>query len=152
MYQMLGSIVQEQQAAQKKGPDHTGIPKQMKLEFEERSGLSLDDVRVQYHSEKPAQMQALAYTQGSRIYIAPGQERHLRHELVHVIQQKQGRVQANTRVSGMAVNDEERLEKEADLGQIPVQRKAEASAGIVQRVIEDDGHLGDRKAEDRGLI
>lgn len=83
----------------------------MKLDFEERSGASLDGVRVQYNSEKPARLQALAYTQGSRIYIAPGQERHLRHELVHVIQQKQGRVRATARVNGMAVNDEERLER-----------------------------------------
>lgn len=140
MYQILGSAVQGQQPAQKEGPDLTGIPKQMKLEFEERSGSSLDDVRVQYNSEKPAQLQALAYTQGSRIYIAPGQERHLKHELVHVIQQKQGRVRATARVNGMAVNDEERLEREADLGQIPVQMKAEA-AGVVQRKIDDAGHL-----------
>lgn len=116
MYQMLKSSGPKMQPTQKEGPDLTGIPKQMKLEFEERSGTSLDDVRVQYNSEKPAQLQALAYTQGSRIYIAPGQERHLRHELVHVIQQKQGRVQATACVNGMAVNDEERLEREADLG------------------------------------
>lgn len=144
MYQMLGSTVQEQQPAQKEGPDLTGIPKQMKLDFEERSGASLDDVRVQYNSEKPSRLQALAYTQGSRIYIAPGQERHLRHELVHVIQQKQGRVQATARVNGMAVNDEERLEREADLGQIPVQRKAGEAAGIVQRNMDKRGHLGVR--------
>lgn len=144
MYQMLQSSVPKTRPAQKEGPDLTGLPKQMKLEFEERSGASLDDVRVQYNSEKPAQLQALAYTQGSRIYIGPGQERHLRHELVHVIQQKQGRVQATARVNGMAVNDEERLEREADLGQIPVQMKAEEAAGIVQRRIEDDGHFAER--------
>ena len=39
-------------------------------------------------------MQARAYTQGSEIYMAPGQERHLAHEAWHVVQQKQGRVQA----------------------------------------------------------
>lgn len=120
MYQMPRSSVPKMQPAQKEGQDLTGIPKQMKLEFEERSGASLDDVRVQYNSGRPAQLQALAYTQGSRIYIAPGQEQHLRHELVHVIQQKQGRVQATAYVNGMAVNDEEQLEREADLGQIPV--------------------------------
>lgn len=152
MYQMLRSTVQEQQPAQKEGPDLTGIPKQMKLDFEERSGASLNDVRVQYNSEKPARLQALAYTQGSRIYIAPGQERHLRHELAHVIQQKQGRVRATARVNGMAVNDEERLEREADLGQIPVQRKAGAEDGTVQRKIEDDGHLSSKRNEDRKLM
>lgn len=150
MYQMLKSSVPTTQLAPKEGPDLTGIPKQMKLEFEERSGASLDDVRVQYNSEKPAQLQALAYTQGSRIYIAPGQERHLRHELVHVIQQKQGRVQATTRVNGMAVNDEERLEREADLGQIPVQMKAGA-AEVVQRTIKDNGEFDSRSERESDM-
>jgi hypothetical protein len=47
----------------------------------------LDGVRVEYNSDKPAQLGAKAYTQGSRVYIAPGQEKHLGHELGHVIQQ-----------------------------------------------------------------
>lgn len=69
-------------------PNLTGIPTQMKLDFERRSGLSFDDVRVHYNSDKPAQLQALAYTQGTQVYVGPGQERHLPHELGHVIQQK----------------------------------------------------------------
>jgi hypothetical protein len=33
----------------------------MKTRFENLSGLSFDDVRVHYNSNKPAQLQALAY-------------------------------------------------------------------------------------------
>ncbi len=32
----------------------------------------------------------LAYMQGNHIYVAPSQEKHLRHELGHVVQQRQG--------------------------------------------------------------
>jgi len=31
-----------------------------------------------------------AYADGSDIHLAPGKERHLGHELAHVVQQKQG--------------------------------------------------------------
>lgn len=95
-------------------PNRTGIPAHIKNIAEQRSGLSFDDVRVHYNSSKPAQLQALAYTQGNEVYIGPGQEKHLMHELGHVVQQKQGRVRANKTIRGMPLNDEARLEKEAD--------------------------------------
>lgn len=99
---------------EKKTANHTGIPNTMKKHFEKNSGYCLNDVRVHYHSDKPAQLQALAYTQGNRIYIAPGQEKHLAHELGHVIQQKKGIVRPTATINGMAVNQEKSLEKDAD--------------------------------------
>lgn len=95
-------------------PNLTGIPTQMKLDFEQRSGLSFDDVRVHYNSDKPAQLQALAYTQGTQVYVGPRQERHLPHELGHVVQQKQGRVKTNGLIKNIPVNVEASLEHEAD--------------------------------------
>ena len=92
---------QAPQKAQTNKPNLTGIPTQMKLDFEQRSGLSFDDVRVHYNSDKPAQLQALAYTQGTQVYVGPGQERHLKHELGHVVQQKQGRVKADGLINNM---------------------------------------------------
>lgn len=93
----------------------TGIPTQMKRDLEVRSGLSLDDVRVHYHSDKPAKLGALAYTQGTQVHIAPGQEGYLRHELGHVVQQKLGLVRPNARYpGGPALNTEEALEQQAD--------------------------------------
>lgn len=95
-------------------PNQTGIPTQMKQQYEQLSHFSFDDVRVHYNSDKPAQIQALAYTQGSHVYIGPGQEQHLGHELGHVVQQKQGLVRPTTVVAGLPLNDNRQLESQAD--------------------------------------
>jgi hypothetical protein len=58
----------------------TGLPDRLKSGIESLSGLSLDNVRVHYRSPRPARIDALAYTQGAEIHLAPGQERHLPHE------------------------------------------------------------------------
>jgi hypothetical protein len=72
-------------------------------------------VRVYYGSSKPAQLQALAYTQGTDIHVGSGQEQHLAHEAWHVVQQKQGRVPPTLQAKGIPINDDEGLEKEADM-------------------------------------
>lgn len=94
--------------------NQTGIPAQMKKEHEEKSGLSFDDVRVHYNSDKPAKLNALAYTQGNQVHLGKGQEKHLRHELGHVVQQKLGLVRPTRSVNGVSVNDDESLEHSAD--------------------------------------
>lgn len=94
--------------------NRTGIPDGMKARFEQGSGFSFDDVRVQYHSDKPAQLQAFAYTQGNRVYLGPGQEKHLEHELGHVVQQKQGRVGITSFLNGVGLNEDPAMEREAD--------------------------------------
>jgi hypothetical protein len=96
-------------------PNKTGMPDNLKSGVEQLSGLDMGDVRVHYNSPKPASVQAYAYTQGTDIHVAPGQEQHLGHEAWHVAQQKQGRVQPNTEVAGMPVNDNAGLEHEADV-------------------------------------
>lgn len=95
--------------------NRTGIPAQMKERIEGGTGMSLDDVRVHYNSDRPAKLDALAYTRGSQVEIAPGQERHLAHELGHVVQQKLGAVRANAwHSSGVAMNTDAALERQAD--------------------------------------
>lgn len=94
-------------------PDRTGIPSDIKEKYEAISGLSFDDVRVHYNSAAPAQMQAFAYTRGNDVYIAPGQERRLEHELGHVVQQKRGLVRPDSYLQGIPVNTDQRLETEA---------------------------------------
>ncbi|HEX3045519.1 MAG TPA: DUF4157 domain-containing protein [Bacillota bacterium] len=91
----------------------TGMPDSLKTGLENYSGMDMSDVRVQYNSPKPADVGALAYTQGTDIYIAPGQEEHLPHEAWHVVQQAQGRVRPTRQLKGFAVNDESGLEQEA---------------------------------------
>jgi hypothetical protein len=96
-------------------PNRTGLPDSLKAGVEHLSGLAMDDVRVHYNSDKPAQLQALAYTQGTDIHVAPGQEKHLAHEAWHVVQQKQGRVRPTLQMKeGVPVNDDVGLEREAD--------------------------------------
>lgn len=103
----------------KQTPNLTGIPTQMKLDFERRSGLSFDDVRVHYNSDKPRKIGALAYTQIPLVHIGPGQERHLRHELGHVVQQKQGIVRPTDRLGDLFLNTDETLEQMAEQGRYP---------------------------------
>jgi hypothetical protein len=95
--------------------NRTGLPDRLKAGVEALSGIALDDVHVHYNSPKPAQLRAHAYTRGTEIHVAPGQERHLPHEAWHVVQQAQGRVQPATRFKGMPINTDARLEGEADI-------------------------------------
>jgi hypothetical protein len=118
----------EETATSQPRQNNTGLPDNLKAGVEALSGYSMDDVKVHYNSDKPTQLQALAYAQGTDIHIAPGQEKHLPHEAWHVVQQKQGRVQPTMQMKqGIAVNDDSGLEKEADImGDRAVQMKTVA--------------------------
>ena len=95
--------------------NNTGLPDTLKSGVENLSGLSMDDVKVHRNSDKPAQLNAHAYAQGSDIHLGAGQEKHLPHEAWHVVQQKQGRVKPTMQMKGKVnVNDDVVLEKEAD--------------------------------------
>ncbi len=97
-------------------PNNTGLPDNLKAGVESLSGMSLDNVKVHYNSSKPAQLNAHAYAQGTDIHVGPGQEQHLPHEAWHVVQQAQGRVKPTVQMkTGIAINDDARLEKEADV-------------------------------------
>ena len=101
---------------QEEKPNNTGLPNQLKAGIENLSGMSMDHVKVHYNSDKPAQLQAHAYAQGSDIHVAPGQEQHLPHEAWHVVQQAQGRVKPTVQMKGgVNVNDDVGLEAEADV-------------------------------------
>lgn len=94
----------------------TGLPDNLKSGIENLSGYSMNDVKVHYNSDKPAQLNAHAYAQGTNIHLAPRQEKHLPHEAWHVVQQKQGRVKPTKQLKGkVAVNDDAGLEREADV-------------------------------------
>lgn len=91
-----------------------GLPERLQSGIESLSGIAMDDVTVHYNSPKPSQVAAHAYTQGTQIHIARGQEQHLPHEAWHVVQQKQRRVRPTMKVNGKGVNDDTALEREAD--------------------------------------
>ena len=130
------------------------MPDNLKSAVESLSGVALDDVRVRYDSEQPAQLGALAFAKGSEIHLGPGQERHLPHEAWHVAQQAHGRVQPSVRrANGSAVNVDRALEDEAETmgeraasarestspapvaeGRSSVSRLVSPDAGVVQMV------------------
>ncbi len=112
---MIDNRVSRQPQFVQKKENKTGLPDNLKSGIESLSGISMGDVKVHANSSKPAQLNALAFAQGSDIHLGPGQEKHLPHEAWHVVQQKQGRVGATVQMAGVPVNDDPALEREADL-------------------------------------
>lgn len=111
------------ETVQRQTENRTGIPDAVKQRMEDSFGTDFSSVRVHADSQKAPEVGALAYTQGTDIHFAPGQfkpdttagQELLGHELAHVVQQAEGRVQPTTEVGGMPVNDSEALEHEADV-------------------------------------
>lgn len=112
----MASIVQQAE-------NKTGIPDDVKQRMEDSFNTDFSGVRVHPDSSSAPEVGALAYTQGTDIHFAPGQfkpdtsagQQLLGHELAHVVQQAEGRVQPTTEIGGMPVNDNEGLEHEADV-------------------------------------
>lgn len=90
------------------------MPGQLMAGIAALSGIDISDVNVHRNSDRPAQLNALAYAQGNDIHLGPGQEQHLPHEAWHVVQQRQGKVKETMKFAGIGVNDEATLENEAD--------------------------------------
>ena len=125
---MANSAVQREER-----PNNTGMPDNLKTGIESLSGFSMDNVRVHYNSSKPATVQALAYTQGTDIHVAPGQEKCLPHEAWHVAQQMAGRVAPTTNINGMPVNDNAALEHDADvMGEKAVTQRKEKNGNLMK--------------------
>ena len=153
--------------AQARGPESarahpanpTGLPASLKAGIEQLSGLSMEDVRVRYNSAEPAQLQALAYTRGTDIYVGPGQEQHLSHEAWHVVQQAQGRVQPLVQMKeGVQVNDDKELEREAEvMGAKALQRqRLDLPAGVTVESAREDPQAGKArvvsKVQEKGVV
>ncbi|HEX2901717.1 MAG TPA: DUF4157 domain-containing protein, partial [Bacteroidia bacterium] len=125
-----------------------GLPGDLVDGFAASTGHDLSDVKVHSNSDKPSQVGALAYAQGNDIHLGSGQEQHLAHEAAHIVQQREGRVQANTNVGGMPVNDQASLESEADsMGAKAAQMKSSATASPLQR--KSPGVVTQKKAIQR---
>lgn len=97
----------------------TGIPTAMKQHFENASKIPLDDVHVIYNSDKPAKINASSFSQGENIYIGPGYQKDLHHELIHYIQKRTMPISVTHKHNGMSFNSTPLLEKAADHGVIP---------------------------------
>ncbi|MCY1069787.1 DUF4157 domain-containing protein [Nannocystis sp. RBIL2] len=90
--------------------------------LERALGADFSAVQIHVGSPRATEFGALAFTQGHDIHVAPGRwtphtasgRRLLGHELGHVMQQREGRVRCNSSRLGFGLNDEPRLEREAD--------------------------------------
>ena len=99
-----------------------GIPEPVRTQMENALQTDFSDVSITPNSSKASQMEALAYTQGNKIHFAPGMYnpssqtgmKLLGHELTHVIQQREGRVNVTHRFNGNPLNMNPLLENEAD--------------------------------------
>lgn len=155
--EILGRVIQKKE-------NKTGLPDNLKSGIENLSGNSMDDVKVHYNSDKPAQLHAHAYAQGTDIHLASGQEKHLPHEAWHVVQQKQGRVKPSMQMKGAKINDHVGLEKEADMmgakgiqlqvaQEIPVLVSQEKiSSDVYQLFSEDEITLNTYSAELKDVL
>lgn len=86
------------------------LPANLQHNLESAHGVNLSDVKVHVGHEATL-IGAKAFTQGSDIHLAPGQEQHLPHEAWHVAQQKQGRVESSTLAEGLVeVREEQSFE------------------------------------------
>jgi hypothetical protein len=133
------------------GPrNQTGMPDALKAGIESLSGMDMSAVRVHRNSDKPAQLNAHAYAQGTEIHLAPGQEQHLPHEAWHVVQQMQGRVQPTRQMKadGVPINDNPALEQEADvMGQRALRASSDDGPASAQLKQIDGGWTGIRQAK-----
>lgn len=100
-----------------------GLPSGLQSNMEHSLGQDFSNVSVYTNSQKAVQMNARAYTQGEKVHFAPGEfnpnssqgKNLIGHEFTHVAQQRAGVVKP-TKVlqKGVAINDSENLEQEAD--------------------------------------
>jgi hypothetical protein len=96
------------------------LPPLVRRKMETFFEADFSDVRVHVGPEAPA-IGAIAFTVGTDLYFAPGQfepdsvrgQELLGHELTHVVQQREGRVE-NPFAAGVAVVQDSTLEDEAD--------------------------------------
>lgn len=84
------------------------------LEYAKKEkGLSVPEVH--YDSPEPEKLGVKAFTKNAEVYLAPGEgEETLKHELGHVIQQKNEKIPATTKIGEQQVNLDPKFEQKAD--------------------------------------
>lgn len=119
----------------KSGQKKKAVLQKMSTAFNE----DFSNVSINENSSKAKELNALAFTQGDTISFAPGQydpnsqkgQELLGHELTHVVQQRENRVQPTTQAKKSPVNDDMTLEKEADdRGKEAAQKVSESRTSV----------------------
>ncbi len=99
-----------------------GLPNEVNNKMESAFNADFSNVKVHKDSQKSKDIGAYAFTQGNEVHFAPGQfkpysidgQELIGHELSHVVQQSEQKVEPTKEVSGVGINDNKNLEKEAD--------------------------------------
>ena len=140
----------------------TKLPEEVQSKMENSFGTSFSDVNIHPNDEGAKDMGALAYTQGKDVHFAPGQyspgtqkgQELIGHELTHVEQQKAGKVQPTAQGKGMAVNDDPKLENEADEmgkkaseGKAAAPQVADTTQNIRRKEINDEEKINEPSNE-----
>ncbi len=112
------------------------LPTLVQSKMEGAMGADFSGVNIHTESQQASNVGALAFAQGNDVHFAPGQydpqstsgQELIGHELAHVVQQREGRVQPTTQAKGVPVNDDKGLEAEADsMGQKAAQFQADTT-------------------------
>jgi len=133
------------------------LPKDVRGKMENAFQADFSNVNIHTNSEKAKEVGAYAFTQGEDIHFAPGQyqpfsldgQKLIGHELTHVEHQRNGKVEPTVQTKGMPVNNDQKLEKEADeKGTMAAQGKvvniaasgSASSKGVSEPVIQKSGN------------
>ena len=113
------------------------LPYQLKDKMEDSFARDFSSVNIHENSLQATPLGAKAYTQDNDIHFAPGEYRPqsksgqelLGHELTHVVQQRESITPETKKAYGIGVNDDHRLESEAD-----EKGKKAASGNKIERI------------------
>jgi hypothetical protein len=118
------------------------LPESVQARMEQTLGEDFSSVKINQQSSEAAQMGAMAYTNGENVHFAPGMynphtasgQELIGHELTHVKQQRQGRVQPEIQAKGLSLNNDRALEAEADhFGKKAATTEAHTSSSGIRR-------------------
>ncbi|MEM6271799.1 MAG: DUF4157 domain-containing protein [Bacteroidota bacterium] len=95
---------------------------EVQAKMENSMQTDFSDVNIVENSDRATQMKAEAMAEGRTVHFAPGKfdqnsskgQELIGHELGHLKQNEKSPVQANTQVNGVPVNNDPKLEAEAD--------------------------------------
>ncbi|TRX59499.1 DUF4157 domain-containing protein [Fulvivirga sp. M361] len=113
------------------------LPHVIQKKMEESFNTDFSSVKIKTNSAQAKSFGALAFAQGENVHFAPGQfnpesskgQELIGHEFAHVVQQRQGRVQAGQ----SNINDDPGLEKEADTAGVRAARGEPSAIGSIEQ-------------------
>jgi LysM repeat protein len=119
---LKSGILQSIQKKRAEQESSTKLPDNVQAKMENSFGEDFSDVNIHDNSTKAEDLGAKAFAQGKDVHFAPGEfqpnskqgQELIGHELTHVVQQKEGKVQGGDVHGKDMVNQDVSLEKEAD--------------------------------------